>query len=111
MLAIVVSGSRPATDQGIAPLVVQGVGYVFVLLAVALLLAPAGSAGDSPLVTRVEGRVGGVLLMALVLLVVLDILAYSEVGASIGAGFARLVVLVVIVGATVRLGAVASRSR
>ena len=113
VLAVVVSGARPAMGQGIAPLLVQGVGYGFVLVAVALLLAPAGSASDCPVTARVEGRVGGVLLMALVLLVFLDVLTYSEPsgGANIGAGFARLVVLVVIAGAAARLGTVASRSQ
>ena len=112
--AVGVSGARPATGQGIAPLIVQGIGYAFVLVAVALLLAPAGSATDCPVAARVEGRVGGVLLGALALLVLLDVLTYSEAGAIIGAGLARLVVLVVIVGASARLGAVgavASRSR
>ncbi len=112
-VAIVISGSRPAGAQGIAPLVVQGVGYVFVLVAVALLLAPAGSGEDCPVAARVEGRVGGLLLMSVVLLVALDVVTYSEASAaaSIGAGLARLVVLVVIVGAAARLGTVASRSR
>ena len=32
-VAIVISGSRPAGEQGAAPLVVQGVGYVFAVLA------------------------------------------------------------------------------
>ncbi len=111
--AVGVSGARPATGQGIAPLVVQGVGYVFVLVAVALLLAPAGSGEDCPVAARVEGRMGGLLLMSVVLLVALDVVTYSEASAaaSIGAGLARLVVLVVIVGAAARLGTVASRSR
>jgi hypothetical protein len=111
VLAAVLSGERPATGQGIAPLVVQGVGYGFLLVAVALLLAPAGSATDCPAAARVEGRVGGVLLGALVLLVFLDVVTYSEAGADVGAALARLVVLVVVVGATARLGAVPSRSR
>jgi hypothetical protein len=113
VLAAGLSGSRPATDQGIAPLVVQGVGYAFVLVAVALLLARVRSADDCPVVARIEGRTGGVLLAALAGLLTLDVLTFPDAGggANVGAGLVRLVVLVVVVGATARLGTVAARMR
>jgi hypothetical protein len=75
-VAIVVSGSRSHTGQGVAPMVVQGVGQAFAL--VAALAAP-------------------------MVLVLLDAFADAAGGANIGAGFLRLICLVVIVAVAGRL--------
>ena len=95
--AIVISGSRPGTGQGIAPMVVQAVGYVFALLAALDLLAPAAHPAGA------DRRLGGVILVALTALVLLDVFAAG--GPDIGAGFLRLVCLVVIVAVAGRLPA------
>ena len=95
--AIVISGSRPGTGQGIAPMVVQAVGYVFALLAALDLLAPAAYPAGA------DRRLGGVILVALTALVLLDVFAAG--GPDIGAGFLRLVCLVVIVAVAGRLTA------
>jgi hypothetical protein len=97
--AIALSGSRPASAQGIAPLVVQGVGYGFALVAALVLLAP----GDSP--AGAERRLGGAVLGAVALLVLLDVEVFAgqDGGADIGAGFLRLVCLLVIVAVAGRL--------
>jgi hypothetical protein len=75
-VVIVVSGSRSHTGQGVAPMVVQGVGQAFAL--VAALAAP-------------------------MVLVLLDAFADAAGGANIGAGFLRLICLVVIVAVAGRL--------
>ena len=95
--AIVISGSRPGTGQGMAPMVVQAVGYVFALLAALDLLAPAAHPAGA------DRRLGGVILVALTALVLLDVFAAG--GPDIGAGFLRLVCLVVIVAVAGRLTA------
>ena len=95
--AIVISGSRPGTGQGIAPMVVQAVGYVFALLAALDLLAPSAHPAGA------DRRLGGVILVALTALVLLDVFAAG--GPDIGAGFLRLVCLVVIVAVAGRLTA------
>ena len=93
IVAIVVSGTRPAGGQGVAPTVVQGAGYLCALVAAVLLLAGPRH-GEHP----VERRSGGVILGALTLLLLLDVIALTDGpdGANIGAGFARLVLLVLI---------------
>jgi hypothetical protein len=97
-VAIVISGSRPATAQGIAPLVVQGVGYGCAILAALDLLAPAVHPAGA------DRKLGGVVLATVAVLVLLDALAFADAeGANIGAGFLRLVCLVVIVAVAVRL--------
>jgi len=98
-VAIVFSGSRPGTGQGIAPLVVQVVGYAFALAAALVLLAPEGRFGPQDGADR---KLGGAVLLALVVLVLLDAVADTE-GANIGAGFLRLICLVVIVAVAARL--------
>jgi hypothetical protein len=97
-VAIVVSGSRPGTGQGIAPMAVQLVGYAFALVAVLALLAPAGRPAGA------DRKLGGVVLAAVAALVLLDVVAFADSdGANIGAGFLRLVCLVVIVAVAGRL--------
>ncbi|MCF6743029.1 hypothetical protein E9529_01825 [Blastococcus sp. KM273128] len=95
-VAIVVSGSRPGSEQGLAPALVQFAGYALALGAAVLLLA---SPGDGPV--GAPRRVGGVVLAALLVLVLLDLVAAG--GPNIGAGLVHLVGLVVIMVATVRL--------
>ncbi len=94
-VAIVISGSRPAGAQGIAPLIVQGVGYACALVAALELLAPA------PHPVGADRKLGGAILAALAVLVLLDV--FAEPGPDIGAGFLRLVCLVVIVAVAARL--------
>jgi len=97
-VAIVIGGSRPAGHQGVAPLVVQGIGYAFALAAALDLLAPAAHPAGA------DRRLGGVLLAAVAALVLLDVAAFvDDGGANIGAGFLRLVCLVVIVAVAARL--------
>jgi peptidoglycan/LPS O-acetylase OafA/YrhL len=97
-VAIVVSGSRPGLQQGIAPTVVQFVGYLFALVAAVLLLAsPGGGPGE----TR---KVGAAVLGALLVLVLLDLFVLGDTGgANIGGGLVRVVGLVVMTVATLRL--------
>jgi hypothetical protein len=91
-IAIVVSGGRPALQPGIAPTVVQVVGYLLAGAAAVLLTAGPTGAGR---------RTGAMVLAAVVLLVVLD--AVAESGPNIGAGGVRLLLLIVIAVATVRV--------
>jgi hypothetical protein len=96
--AIVISGSRPPTAQGIAPTIVQAVGYVFALAAALDLLAPAAHPAGA------DRKLGGVIVVAVAALVLLDVVAFADdAGANIGAGFLRLVCLVVIVAVAGRL--------
>lgn len=103
-IAIVVSGSRPGLEQGLAPALVQFLGYACALVAGVLLLSSASEESAR--------RIGGVVLGALAVLVLLDLLVAA--GPNIGAGFVRLVGLVVIMVATIRLAlgiAAAGRAR
>jgi len=104
-VAIVVGGSRPALQQGIAPTVAQFAGYLCALGAAALLLAAPRE--DSAL------RRGGATVLGAVLVLVLVELV-SAGGPDIGAGGVRLIALVVLVVASVRLAqgvAATGRSR
>jgi len=94
-VAIVISGSRPAGEQGALPWVVQGVGYLFAVLAAAELLLPAAHPAGA------DRKLGGVLLVAVTVMVGLDV--FGGGGSDIGAGFLRLVCLVVIVAVAARL--------
>ena len=97
-VAIVISGGRPAGAQGLAPLVAQGVGYACALVAALELLAPAEHPAGA------DRKLGGALLVAVAALVLLDVVAFvDDAGANIGAGFLRLVCLVVIVAVAARL--------
>ena len=103
-VAVVVSGSRPGLQQGIAPTVIAFVGYLLALVAAGLLLAQQA---DGTLRT-----LGAWVLGAVVVLVLLDLLV--EHGPTIGAGLVQLIGEVVILVATVRLAlgiARASRAR
>jgi cell division protein FtsW (lipid II flippase) len=106
-ISIVVSGSRPGLQQGLTPGLVQFAGYAFALVAGVLLVSStAESAIGGP------RRIGGVVLGALVVLVLLDLLVAE--GPDIGTGFVRLIGLVLIMVATIRLAigvAVAGRAR
>ena len=102
-IAVVVSGSRPVLEQGIAPTVVAFVGYLLALLAAVLLLLPGPDGPDGP--TR---TIGAMVLGSVLLLVVLDLLLPQ--GANIGAGLVQLVGEVVILVATVRLALAVARA-
>jgi hypothetical protein len=95
-VAIVISGSRPHLAQGVAPWLVQGVGYVFALLAAVELLLPAVHPVGA------DRKLGVAILVSVAALVLLDVFARSD-GANIGAGFLRLVCLVAIVAVAGRL--------
>ena len=95
-VAILLSGSRPAPAQGLAPALVQFVGHALALVAGVLLI----SAPDESPVGGAR-RIGAVVLGAVVVLALLDLLAAD--GPDIGAGLVELVALVVIMVATVRL--------
>ena len=94
-VAVVLSGSRPGTGQGIAPTVVQAVGYVCALLAALELLAPAAHPAGA------DRKLGVAILAAVTAMVLLDV--FADAGPDIGAGFLRLVCLVVIVAVAGRL--------
>lgn len=102
--SIVLSGSRSGLEQGLAPALVQFVGYAFALAGgVLLLTAPSEGNGRT---------LGGLVLASVAVLVLLDLVVAD--GPDIGAGAVRLIGLVVIMVATVRLaqgGAVAGRAR
>jgi hypothetical protein len=80
-------------------MVVQGVGYALALVAALDLLAPAAHPAGA------DRKLGGAVLVALAALVLLDVFAFADDsgGANIGAGFLRLVCLVVIVAVAGRL--------
>jgi peptidoglycan/LPS O-acetylase OafA/YrhL len=92
--AIVVSGSRSGLDQGTAPWLLQTVGYLFALAA-GVSLAAHGDAG--------RRRTGFVVVAAVVVLALVDAGTWGQPGANIGAGFVRLVVLLVVCAVTARL--------
>ncbi|RBY97043.1 hypothetical protein DQ237_05450 [Blastococcus sp. TF02-8] len=100
--AIVVSGSRPASDPGAVPAVLQIAGYLCALAAGVLLLTEQEPA------TR---RIGMVVTGAVVLLGLLDALVSDDGGADIGAGLVRLLLLVVMAVVTVRLSLAVSAGR
>ena len=99
-VALVVGGNRPALEQGLAPSLVQSVGYLGGLAAGLLLVT-----------TPHEGprRLGGVVLGAVVVLVLLDLVAAG--GPDIGAGLLRLVGLAVIMVAMIRLALAVAAGR
>jgi hypothetical protein len=105
-VAIVLSGSRSGPEQGLAPSLVQFVGHALALAgAVLLVTAPDEGTAGSP------RRIGGVVVAAVVVLVLLDLLVAD--GPNIGAGAVQLVGIVVIMAATIRLalGVVGERMR
>ena len=110
-VAIVVSGSRPANAPGLAPVVLQGLGYLLGLAAAVLLLTP--DRGGTARLGEPDRRIGGVLLGALLVLVLLDVVALiaDEGGANIGAGLVRLVFLLLVGLATARLAVRNSAAR
>jgi hypothetical protein len=98
-VASAVSGSRPAAAPGIAPFVVQVVGYGCALVAGLALFR----SGEAPI--GADRKLGGTVLAAVGVLAVLDVEAFAgeAAGANIGAGFLRLICLVVIVAVAGRL--------
>jgi hypothetical protein len=94
-VAVVVSGSRPGLQQGIAPTVAAFTGYLFALLAAVLMIVPTAGHPEG---TR---GLGFTVLGALAVLVLLDLVAAE--GPNIGAGFVQLICEVVILVVTVRL--------
>ena len=92
VVSLVVSGSRPGLQQGVAPAVVQFLGYACALAGAVLLLVRPGARG-----------VGGAVLGALVVLLALEVAVGDAGGADIGAGGVRLLCLGVVVAMTLRL--------
>jgi hypothetical protein len=97
--ASAVGGTRPAPAQGIAPFVVQAVGYGCALVAGLALLLPTDRTVGA------DRKLGGTVLAAVAVLAVLDLEAFAgeASGANIGAGFLRLICLVVVVAVAGRL--------
>ena len=97
--SIAVRGARPAAAQGIAPIVVQAVGYACALVGGLALLRPAGGEVGA------DRKLGGTVLAAVAVLAVLDVEAFAgeAAGADVGAGFLRLICLVVVVAVAGRL--------
>ena len=95
-VAIAVSGARPASAQGTAPWLVQMLAYLCAVAGGAVLMSASDQRGL---------RLGGLVLAAAVVMLLVDGLAMlsEEEGANIGAGLARLVCLLLIGGATVRV--------
>ena len=94
-VAVVVSGSRPVAQQGIAPTVAAFAGYLAALVAAVLLIVPAAGHPDG---TRAGG---GRILVALLVLVLLDLVTGDT--PNIGAGLVQLLGELVILVETVRL--------
>lgn len=92
-VAVVVSGSRPGLEQGIAPAVIAFVGYLLALVAAGLLIV---SQAD-----RTTRAIGVTVLGAVMVLVLLDLFAAD--GPNIGAGLVQLLGELVILAAAVRL--------
>jgi hypothetical protein len=104
VLATVVDGSRPATEPGVLPWILQLAGYLCAIAGGVVLLTVPGPG--------VHRRAGVVVLAAVVVLALLDAWMGDDAGANIGGGLVRLVCLVAVVAATVRVGAdAAARGR
>ena len=95
-VAIAISGARPASAQGAAPLLVQVLAYLCAVAGGAVLVSASDQRGL---------RLGGLVLAAAVVMLLVDGLTAlsEEEGANIGAGLARVVCLLLIGGATVRV--------
>jgi peptidoglycan/LPS O-acetylase OafA/YrhL len=94
--AVVLSGSRPGLQQGIAPTVTAFAGYLLALVAAVLLLLPRPEGPDRP-----DRTIGATVLGGVAVLVLLDL--FTTPGPNIGAGLVQLIGEVVIMVATVRL--------
>jgi hypothetical protein len=92
-VAVVVSGSRPGLQQGIAPTVIAFVGYLLALVAAVLLIVAQTD--------RTTRTIGATVLGAVAVLVLLDLFAAD--GPNIGAGLVQLLGELVVLAAAVRL--------
>ncbi|MGY1811495.1 hypothetical protein [Blastococcus sp. SYSU D00820] len=102
--AIAVAGSRPATGEGTVPWLLQTIGYLCAVAGGVLLLSGSGQGSRA---------VGGVVMAATVVMVLIDgmtLLADGQ-GADIGGGFVRLLCLVVIGVVTARLAVAVAADR
>lgn len=99
--SVLVGAARPATDPGTLPWLLQLAAYLSAATAGALLLRQGAD----------DRRIGGVVLGALAVLVLLDLLTAGQDGANIGAGLGRLVGLLVIGMATARLAVTVAAAR
>jgi len=103
VVGTVLTGSRPALEQGSAPTVVALASYLCLLAGALLLLLPLGHAADR--------LTGVVLLVAVAGLVGLD-LAIDDGSPNIGGGGVRLLCLIAVIVMTARLvGAVTADRR
>ena len=96
------SGARPANDPGDLPWLLQVVGYVCAVAAGVLLMTGRDADGR---------RLGVIVLVAAAALALLDVLVPDDGGANIGAGFVRLILLVVLAVVTVKVSLAVSAAR
>jgi hypothetical protein len=103
-VAIAVSGARPASSQGAAPWLIQTLAYLCAVAGGAVLVSASDQRGR---------RLGGLVLVAAVVMLLVDgLTVLSEAdGANIGAGLARVVCLLLIGGVTVRVALDVAESR
>ena len=107
--AILAGAGRPADDPGVVPWVLQVVAYLCAIAAGVLLRTSTGAGR-----VETEGRrLGAVLLPVVLALVLLDMVTAASAGggANIGAGLARMVLLVVVGMLTARLAVTAAAER
>ena len=101
VLATVIDGSRPGLQAGIAPTILQVLGYLSALLAGVLLLTVRDPSGA-------HRRGGFVVVGAVVALALLDAVMGENAGVNIGGGLVRLLCLGAVVAVTVRVGMAAA---
>lgn len=106
--AILLAGTRPASDPGLLPWLVQAAGYLCGLAAGLLVLGSRGDGDDAAGV-----RPGALLLPAVLALVVLDVVVAttSSGGAVVGAGLLRIALFVAIGWATLRIARTLAEGR
>ncbi|WP_040338735.1 hypothetical protein [Candidatus Blastococcus massiliensis] len=94
VLATVLDGRLPASEESVAGWVVQALGYLAGITGGMLLLAMAG---DPARTKGADRRSGFAVVAAMVVIVLADVVALGgDGGANIGLGFVRLMALVVV---------------
>ncbi|MGY1771480.1 hypothetical protein [Blastococcus sp. SYSU D00813] len=106
--AILLAGTRPASDPGLLPWLVQAAGHLCGLVAGLLVL---GSRADGE--AAAGARPGALLLPAVLALVLLDVVVAttSSGGAVVGAGLLRIVLFVAIGWAALQIARTLAEGR